>query len=329
MKLLVTGGLGFIGSNFISKILNEYKDFSIINVDAEFFGSSKKNLEHVESLPNYQYVKGNITNRNLMENLIAKCDAVINFAAESFVDRSISDPNPFLISNIRGTFTLLEIIKATKKRFIQISTDEVYGSLKDQSADEHFRFNPSNPYAATKAAAEHLVNSYVLTYDCDCVITRCTNNYGFRQFPEKLIPKTILLAKQNRKIPVYGNGKNIRDWLFVDDHCDAITQALLSGKIGESYNISGGNELDNLTIIKRILSIMDKPSDLIEFVEDRPGHDLRYSLDSSKIRKELGWSPNINFEDGIAKTVSWYLSNSSWLESLPDNIANPTPWKEA
>ena len=284
MKLLVTGGLGFIGSNFISKILNEYKDFSIINVDAEFFGSSKKNLEHVESLPNYQYVKGNITNRNLMENLIAKCDAVINFAAESFVDRSISDPNPYLISNIRGTFTLLEIIKATKKRFIQISTDEVYGSLKDQSADEYFRFNPSNPYAATKAAAEHLVNSYVLTYDCDCVITRCTNNYGFRQFPEKLIPKTILLAKQNRKIPVYGNGKNIRDWLFVDDHCDAITQALLSGKIGESYNISGGNELDNLTIIKRILSIMDKPSDLIEFVEDRTVHYLLYSLDSSKIR---------------------------------------------
>ena len=172
-----------------------------------FLGSNKKNLEHVESSPNYQYVKGNITNRNLMQNLISQCDAVVNFAAESFVDRSISDPNPFLISNIRGTFTLLEIIKATKKRFIQISTDEVYGSLKDQSADEYFRFNPSSPYAATKAAAEHLVNSYVLTYDCDCIITRCTNNYGFRQFPEKLIPKTILLAKQNKKIPVYGDGK--------------------------------------------------------------------------------------------------------------------------
>ena len=327
MKLLVTGGLGFIGSNFILKILNEYKDFSIINVDAELFGSNQKNLEQVESSPNYQYVKGNITNRNLMENLISQCDAVVNFAAESFVDRSISDPNPFLISNIRGTFTLLEIIKAEKKRFIQISTDEVYGSLKDQSADEYFRFNPSSPYAATKAAAEHLVNSYVLTYDCDCVITRCTNNYGPRQFPEKLIPKTILLAKQNKKIPVYGNGKNIRDWLFVDDHCDAIIQALLKGKTGESYNISEDNELDNLTIINKILSIMDKPSDLIEFVEDRPGHDLRYSLDSSKIRKELRWSPKTNFEDGIAKTTSWYLSNDLWLDTISENVTKKIPWK--
>ena len=327
MKLLVTGGLGFIGSNFILKILNEYKDFSIINVDAELFGSNQKNLQHIESLSNYQYVKGNITNHNLMANLISQCDAVVNFAAESFVDRSISDPNPFLISNIRGTFTLLEIIKAEKKRFVQISTDEVYGSLKDKSADEFSRFNPSSPYAATKAAAEHLVNSYVLTYDCDCIITRCTNNYGPRQFPEKLIPKTILLAKQNKKIPVYGNGKNIRDWLFVDDHCDAIIQALLNGQAGESYNISGGNELDNLTIINKILSIMNKPSDLIEFVEDRPGHDFRYSLDSSKIRKELGWVPKNNFEDGIAKTTSWYLSNDLWLDSISDSVTKKTPWK--
>ena len=327
MKLLVTGGLGFIGSNFILKILNEYKDFSIINVDAELFGSNQKNLQHIESLPNYQYVKGNITNRNLMAKLIAQCDTVVNFAAESFVDRSISDPNPFLISNIRGTFTLLEIIKAEKKRFVQISTDEVYGSLKDKSADEFSRFNPSSPYAATKAAAEHLVNSYVLTYDCDCVITRCTNNYGPRQFPEKLIPKTILLAKQNKKIPVYGNGKNIRDWLFVDDHCDAIFQVIMNGKMGESYNISGGNELDNLTIIKKILSNIGKSSDLIEFVEDRPGHDLRYSLDSSKIRKELGWLPKTNFEDGIAKTTSWYISNESWLDTISENIAKKTPWK--
>ena len=327
MKLLVTGGLGFIGSNFILKVLNEYKDFSIINVDAELFGSNKKNLEQVESLPNYQYVKGNITNRNLMTDLISQCDAVVNFAAESFVDRSISDPNPFLISNIRGTFTLLETIRAEKKRFVQISTDEVYGSLKGESADEFSRFNPSSPYAATKAAAEHLVNSYVLTYDCDCIITRCTNNYGPRQFPEKLIPKIVLLAKQNKKIPVYGNGKNIRDWLFVDDHCDAIIQALLNGKTGESYNISDGNELDNLTIINKILSIMDKPSSLIEFVEDRPGHDFRYSLDSSKIRSKLGWSPKINFNDGIEKTVSWYISNDLWLDTIPDSVTKSIPWK--
>ena len=327
MKLLVTGGLGFIGSNFILKVLNEYKDFSIINVDAELFGSNKKNLEQVESLPNYQYVKGNITNRNLMTDLNSQCDAVVNFAAESFVDRSISDPNPFLISNIRGTFTLLETIRAEKKRFVQISTDEVYGSLKGESADEFSRFNPSSPYAATKAAAEHLVNSYVLTYDCDCIITRCTNNYGPRQFPEKLIPKIVLLAKQNKKIPVYGNGKNIRDWLFVDDHCDAIIQALLNGKTGESYNISDGNELDNLTIINKILSIMDKPSSLIEFVEDRPGHDFRYSLDSSKIRSKLGWSPKINFNDGIEKTVSWYISNDLWLDTIPDSVTKSIPWK--
>ena len=172
-----------------------------------------------------------------------------------------------------------------------------------------------------------MVNSYVLTYDCDCIITRCTNNYGPRQFPEKLIPKTILLAKQNKKIPVYGDGKNIRDWLFVDDHCDAILQALLNGKTGESYNISAGNEVDNLTIVNKILSIMDKSSDLIEFVEDRPGHDLRYSLDSSKIGKELGWLPKINFEDGIAKTTSWYLSNDSWFDSFPESITKSTPWK--
>ena len=327
MKLLVTGGLGFIGSNFILKLLAENKDLKLINVDAELSGSNKKNLSEIWNESRYEFVKGNITNRNLMEDLVSQCDAVINFAAESFVDRSISDPNPFLISNIRGTFTLLETIKSTKKRFIQISTDEVYGSLKDQSADESFRFNPSSPYAATKAAAEHLVNSYVLTYDCDCIITRCTYNYGPRQFQEKLIPKTILLAKQNKKIHVYGDVKNIRDWLFVEDHCDAILQALLNGKTGESYNISAGNEVDNLTIVNKILSIMDKPSDLIEFVEDRPGHDLRYSLDSSKIRKELGWSHKTNFEDGITKTISWYLSNESWLDSISDSITKKTPWK--
>ena len=327
MKLLVTGGLGFIGSNFILNILKKNPDYFVTNIDAELTGSDPNNLDELKNSPNYRYVKGNITNKTLMEKLIEDNDCVINFAAESFVDRSILDPNPFLVSNIRGTFSLLEIIKATKKRFVQISTDEVYGSLKDQSAAESFRFNPSSPYAATKAAAEHLVNSYVLTYDCDCIITRCTNNYGPRQFPEKLIPKTILLAKQNKKIPVYGDGKNIRDWLFVDDHCDAIIQALLNGKTGESYNVSEGNELDNLTIINKVLSIMGKPSDLIEFVEDRPGHDFRYSLDSSKIRKELGWSPKTNFEEGIAKTTSWYISNESWLDTSSENVTKKTPWK--
>ena len=327
MKLLVTGGLGFIGSNFILKILNEKQKNSVVNVDAELFGSNHQNLESVKDHENYRFVKGNITNRHLMEDLISECDAVVNFAAESFVDRSIADANPFLVSNIRGTFTILDIIKEQKKRLVQISTDEVFGSLQSTTAQENSRFNPSSPYAATKAAAELLVNSYIVTYDCDCVITRCTNNYGSRQFPEKLIPKTLILANQNKKVPIYGKGKNIRDWIFVDDHCEAIYKVLLEGKSGESYNISANNEVDNLTIVKKILEILDKPQDLIKYVEDRPGHDFRYSLDSSKVRSELNWSENTNFNDGLKKTVDWYLSNPSWWQNISQDILKSTPWK--
>ena len=327
MKLLVTGGLGFIGSNFILKILNENQKNSVVNVDAELFGSNHQNLESVKNHENYRFVKGNITNRHLMEDLISECDAVVNFAAESFVDRSIADANPFLVSNIRGTFTILDIIKEQKKRLVQISTDEVFGSLESTTAKENSRFNPSSPYAATKAAAELLVNSYIVTYDCDCVITRCTNNYGSRQFPEKLIPKTLILASQNKKVPIYGEGKNIRDWIFVDDHCEAVYNILLKGKSGESYNISANNEVDNLTIVKKILEILDKPQDLIKSVEDRPGHDFRYSLDSSKIRSELNWSENTNFDDGLKKTVDWYLSNPAWWQNISQDILKSTPWK--
>ena len=327
MKLLVTGGLGFIGSNFILKILNEKQKNSVVNVDAELFGSNHQNLESVKNHENYRFVKGNITNRHLMEDLISECDAVVNFAAESFVDRSIADANPFLVSNIRGTFTILDIIKEQKKRLVQISTDEVFGSLESTSAKENSRFNPSSPYAATKAAAELLVNSYIVTYDCDCVITRCTNNYGSRQFPEKLIPKTLILASQNKKVPIYGEGKNIRDWIFVDDHCEAVYKVLLRGKSGESYNISANNEVDNLTIVKKILGILDKPQDLIKSVEDRPGHDFRYSLDSSKVRSELNWSENTNFDDGLKKTVDWYLSNPAWWQNISQDILKSTPWK--
>ena len=327
MKLLVTGGLGFIGSNFILKILNEKQKNSVVNVDAELFGSNHQNLESVKNHENYRFVKGNITNRHLMEDLISECDAVVNFAAESFVDRSIADANPFLVSNIRGTFTILDIIKEQKKRLIQISTDEVFGSLESTTAKENSRFNPSSPYAATKAAAELLVNSYIVTYDCDCVITRCTNNYGSRQFPEKLIPKTLILASQNKKIPIYGEGKNIRDWIFVDDHCEAVYNVLLNGKSGESYNISANNEVDNLTIVKKILEILGKPEDLIKSVEDRPGHDFRYSLDSSKIRSELNWSENTNFDEGLEKTVEWYLSNPNWWKNTSQDILKPMPWK--
>ena len=327
MKLLVTGGLGFIGSNFILKILNEKQKNSVVNVDAELFGSNHQNLESVKNHENYRFVKGNITNRHLMEDLISECDAVVNFAAESFVDRSIADANPFLVSNIRGTFTILDIIKEQKKRLVQISTDEVFGSLESTTAKENSRFNPSSPYAATKAAAELLVNSYIVTYDCDCVITRCTNNYGSRQFPEKLIPKTLILASQNKKVPIYGEGKNIRDWIFVDDHCEAVYNVLLRGKSGESYNISANNEVDNLTIVKKILGILDKPQDLIKSVEDRPGHDFRYSLDSSKVRSQLNWSENTNFDDGLKKTVDWYLSNPKWWQNISQDILKSTPWK--
>ena len=327
MKLLVTGGLGFVGSNFIIKILEQKNDFEIVNVDAQLYGADKRNLSRIENHENYQFVNGNITNKRLMEELISKCDAVVNFAAESFVDRSINDANPFLVSNIRGTFTILDIITKQKKRMIQISTDEVFGSLSEGSADEQSKFNPSSPYAATKAAAELLINSFFVTHNSDVVITRCTNNYGPRQFPEKLIPKTIILAKQGRNIPIYGNGKNLRDWIFVDEHCDAVYEILMKGKSGQAYNISANNEISNMKIVSDILEIMGKSNDLIEFVEDRPGHDHRYSLDSSKIKNELGWSTKINFEEGIRKTIEWYEKNFSYYESISNEILKSTPWK--
>jgi len=327
MKLLITGGYGFIGSNFILKLLEKHQEYKIMNVDAELNGSNPKNLSKIENNKNYEFVKGNITDYKLMKKLISKCDIVVNFAAESFVDRSINDASPFLVSNILGTHTILDIITKEKKKMIQISTDEVFGSLENESATEETKFNPTNPYAATKASAELLINSYFTTYNSNVIITRCTNNYGPRQFPEKLIPKTILLADQNKKIPIYGNGKNIRDWIFVDDHCNAIFNVLTNGKSGESYNISASNEIDNITIVKKILSLMNKSEDLIEFVEDRPGHDFRYSMDSHKIKKELKWETKINFEEGIKKTVDWYLSNREWWKNIVKNSLNPTPWK--
>ena len=329
MKLLVTGGLGFIGSNFIRKLLTENSDYEIINVDAELFGANQKNLSDIENSEKYHFEKGNITNRKFIEEQITKCDAVINFAAESFVDRSINDANPFLVSNIRGAFTILDIITKQRKRMIQISTDEVFGSLATGTADEYSKFNPSSPYAATKAAAELLINSYSVTFSSDVIITRCTNNYGPRQFPEKLIPKTIILANHNKKIPIYGNGTNVRDWIYVDEHCDAVLLALLKGKTGESYNISANNEIDNITIVKQILEMMNKSEDLIEFVEDRPGHDFRYSMDSTKISNELGWKTKSNFKDGLEKTIQWYLDNPEMLMNTSSTVLDSTPWKSS
>jgi len=327
MKLLVTGGLGFIGSNFTLKLLRENNDFEITNVDAELFGSDHKNLYEIKNSEKYHFVKGNISNKKFMEEQIAKCDAVINFAAESFVDRRINDANPFLVSNIRGEFTILDIITKQEKRMIQISTDEVFGSLSNGTATEESKFNPSSPYAATKAAAELLINSYFTTFNSDVVITRCTNNYGPRQFAEKLIPKTIILAYHDKKIPIYGNGKNVRDWIYVEDHCDAVLSVLHHGTSGGSYNISANNEIDNLTIVRKILEIMNKPENLIEFVEDRPGHDLRYSLDSTKISDQLGWKVKSSFEEGLKKTVQWYLHNPELLNNISSAILDSTPWK--
>tara|TARA_B100000029_G_scaffold226726_1_gene224494 strand:+ start:605 stop:1597 length:993 start_codon:yes stop_codon:yes gene_type:complete len=327
VKILVTGGLGFIGSNFIRRLLNDKQGYDVINLDAELFGSNRYNVKDIENSDRYEFVKGNISNRNQMEKLISNCDAIVNFAAESFVDRSIDNADPFLVSNIRGAFTLLDIATKQKKRIIQISTDEVFGSLESTSAKEDSKLNPSNPYAATKASAELLANSFSNTYDSDVVITRCTNNYGPRQFPEKLIPKTIILLKQNKKIPIYGNGKNIRDWIFVEDHCDAVFRILEKGKSGESYNISADNEIDNITIVRKIIEKMDKSSDLIEFVEDRPGHDLRYSMNSDKIKTELDWKINTDFEKGIDETIQWYIEHEDYWKELPTNVFDSTPWK--
>ena len=328
MKVLVTGGLGFIGTNFIIHVLKNYEHYNIVNLDDELVGSNHKSLSDFENSNNYKFVKGNITDQVLMENLINECDVIINFAAESHVDRSILNAKPFIDSNIIGVFTILEILKNQKKRLVHISTDEVFGSLETESADENFRFNPSSPYSASKAASELLINSYVTTYGIDAVVTRCTNNYGSRQFLEKLIPKAIILAAHDIPIPVYNGGKGIRDWIFVDDHCNAIMKVLHQGKKGESYNISASNEIDVLTIIKKILSIMKKDPTNYELTEDRPGHDFRYSLDSSKIRNELGWSPKVSFEEGLQTTIEWYLKNQEWWKGITDiKTLNKIQWK--
>jgi dTDP-glucose 4,6-dehydratase len=323
MKILVTGGLGFIGSNFILNTLSKDKNISVINIDNKVFGSNSLSLKKIKDSKKYEFVKGNITNKPKISKLVKECDVVVNFAAESHVDRSISNAKPFIDSNILGVFTILQAIKKFDKKLIHISTDEVFGNLKSESADEKFRFNPSSPYSASKASAEHLVNSFFVTYDCDCIITRCTNNYGPRQFPEKLIPKSILYALSNKKIPIYGTGGNIRDWIHVNDHCDAIYQVLKKGKKGSSYNISSDNEVDNVTIIKKILSLLNKSESMIEYIKDRPGHDFRYSMDSTKIRKELGWSPKIEFDKGLKNTVKWYLENEQWWKKIsPDKFVS-------
>jgi len=330
MRLLVTGGLGFIGSNLIRYLLGKYKDILIINLDKMGIGSNINNLKDVERNEKYSLIKGNLLDFDLVSSLIKNVDAVINLAAETHVDRSIANPRIFLENNTIGTFNLLEAARIynPKLRIIQVSTDEVYSDILIGSYKEEDRLKPSSPYSASKAAADMLCLAYHRTYNLDIVITRCTNNFGPYQFPEKLIPKTIIRASLGMKIPIYGSGKNIRDWIYVLDHCEALEIILEKGRAGEIYNISSGNEEDNLTLVKKILKIMGKNEDLIEFVEDRPGHDVRYSLDSSKIRRELQWKPKYTLEDALKKTVEWYLANESWWRPLiNEQIIHPEPWK--
>ncbi|MBW9221803.1 dTDP-glucose 4,6-dehydratase [Methanothermococcus sp. SCGC AD-155-C09] len=328
MKVLVTGGAGFIGSNFIRYMLEKYGDLEIINLDKLGYGSNLENLRNVDS-DRYSFIKGDITDFELLSEVVKGIDILVNFAAETHVDRSISNPYTFIESNIIGVYTLLESIRKynPEVNFIHISTDEVYGDIEEGSFKENDRLIPSSPYSASKAGGDMLVLGYGRTYNLDVKITRCTNNYGPYQFPEKLIPKTIIRAMKNLSIPIYGRGDNVRDWLYVLDHCRGIDVVINKGASREIYNISSNCEKKNIEVVKLILKLLDKPLDLIEYVEDRPGHDVRYSLDSSKIG-ELGWKARYSFEEGIKNTVQWYLDNKWWWEPLVDErVLHPTPWK--
>ncbi len=328
--LLVTGGAGFIGSNFIRYMLQKHDDLRIINIDKLGYGSNLMNLDDVKDNPQYTFLKGDVCNFDTIKDIVSRSDAIVNFAAESHVDRSISNPTMFVDNNIFSVKSILEALRKTNKRirFVHISTDEVYGDITNGSFTEEDRLRPSSPYSASKAAGDMLVLGYARTYNLDVSITRCTNNYGPYQFPEKLIPKTIIRATMGMSIPIYGTGKNTRDWLYVIDHCEAIERVLEQGENMEIYNISAREEKTNIEVVKAILKIMGKNDDLIEFVEDRPGHDIRYSIDSTKIREQLGWKPRYNFKEGIEETVKWYLNNKEWWERLiDDNVLSKMPWK--
>jgi len=332
MRILVTGGCGFIGTNFIRYMLSMDPKVDIINLDKMGIGSNPKNLEDLKDHSNYRFIKGDISDSDLIDDVVKDIDAVVNFAAETHVDRSIKDPNSFVQSNILGTFTLLESIRKQNRsiNFVQISTDEVYGDIREGSFNELDRLSPSNPYSASKASGDMLCLAYHKTYGLNVKITRCTNNFGPYQFPEKLIPKTIIRALKNLPIPIYGTGMNVRDWIYVIDHCEAVRLVLEMGEAGEIYNISSGNELKNIEVVREILRYLDRDEGLISFVEDRPGHDLRYSLDSSKIRSTLGWRPKYKFSVALGKTVRWYLENESWWRPLAtEEVLHPTPWNRS
>ncbi len=318
MKVLVTGGAGFIGSNFVRHLLKSRQDVQITNFDKLTYAGNPESLADIADDPRYEFVRGDIASAADVKAVFEKgFDALVNFAAETHVDRSIEDASPFLSTNILGTQCLLEAARRVQlPRFIHISTDEVYGSAPaGVSFTEETTLDPRSPYAASKASADHFVAAYANTYGVSAVILRCTNNFGPYQFPEKLIPLIIANAREDKSLPIYGDGLQERDWLFVEDYCHAIALALEKAKAGSVYNVSAGAPQPNLKIVRTILQHLGKPESLMKYVKDRPGHDRRYALDSSKIQRELGWSPKVNFEDGIRRTIDWYQANSAWLDN--------------
>jgi dTDP-glucose 4,6-dehydratase len=320
MNILITGGCGFIGSNFVRYMLEEHPEHNIINLDKLTYAGNLENLADVADNPNYTFVKADICDRSAVDAVMKKhsIEAIINFAAESHVDRSIMGPSIFIETNIGGANVLLEVAKESGiKRFVQISTDEVYGSLGPNGKfREDTPLHPNSPYSASKAAADLLALAYHHTFGLPVVITRCSNNYGPYQFPEKLIPLMIANALDNKQLPVYGDGLNVRDWIYVRDHCTAIDLVLMKGTVGEVYNIGGENEWKNIDIVKLLLKLIEKPDSLIAFVKDRLGHDRRYAIDASKLMNELSWKPMVTFEDGLAKTIKWYMHNKSWWRRI-------------
>lgn len=320
MKIIVTGGAGFIGSNFVLYIADRYPQYEIVNIDALTYAGNLENLQVIEGKQNYSFVKADIADREALEPLFAQGDieAIVNFAAESHVDRSILQPDIFVRTNILGTQTLLELAKQYNvSKFVQVSTDEVYGTLGETGLfTEETPLSPNSPYSASKAGADLLVRAYHETFGMNINITRCSNNYGPYQFPEKLIPLMIRNAQQDKQLPVYGDGLNVRDWLYVEDHCSAIDLVLHKGVPGEVYNVGGNNERNNIQVIRTILEALGKPESLITHVTDRLGHDRRYAIDAKKIRSELGWEPKHHYESGIQETIAWYVKNPEWMERV-------------
>ncbi len=323
MKILVTGGAGFIGGNFVHHMVNKYPDYEIVNLDLLTYAGNLETLKPVENKPNYKFYKGDIADKEFIMDLFEKekFDIVVNFAAESHVDRSITNPEIFVHSNVLGTVTLLDASrKYGVKRYHQVSTDEVYGDLPLDRPDLFFTettpLHTSSPYSSSKASADLFVLAYHRTFGLPVTISRCSNNYGPYHFPEKLIPLMISRALANEELPVYGKGENVRDWLHVADHCQAIDLIIHNGRVGEVYNVGGHNERTNLEVVKTILKALDKPESLIKYVTDRPGHDMRYAIDPTKLETELGWKPQYTFDTGIQQTIQWYLDNKEWWQNI-------------